>query len=309
MSPDPDHLNEPSPRPRVLEWFAGIGGLAAAWPGVRVVAAVEIDAHAAAVYSANCPAPVHRREIRSLPASWPDQFAADLWWASPPCTPFTRRGRQRDLDDPRNQAFLHLIEMVDRSRPVHLAIENVVGFETSKTWKRLTDRLDLCGLRWQWISLCPSVMGWPNRRPRVYLIASRKGLVPWKPLPDLGATLDSVLGSVPDFSPGPDLFIDGETGTRWQHALHRVRRDDPGAVTACFTRAYGRSPIRSGSWLVMGERLRRFAPAEVAALLGFPPEWKWPATLSTQRRWQLLGNSLSLPAVRYVIDHLEVREA
>lgn len=295
---------------RVLELFAGIGGLAAAWPLATIVAAVDIDQAASAVYRANFSHPCHNLELATIRPEWLRETAAEVWWMSPPCTPFTRRGKQLDLDDPRNRALLHLVGCVAEVRPRVVLLENVVGFETGRTMARIRSLWPAAGYHLQWRQLCPSQMGWPNLRPRIYLVASLDHLPDWKPLPRLDRPLDSVLAGITDWTsvPSPDRYLPELTARSYERALHRVRREDPAAVTACFTRGYGRSLTRSGSYLVEGPesapRYRRFSPAEVAALLGFPGNWQWPGDLSDQRRWQLLGNSLALPAVRYVLDHL-----
>ncbi|MGB7492357.1 MAG: DNA cytosine methyltransferase, partial [Thermoanaerobaculia bacterium] len=48
--------------------------------------------------------------------------------------------------------------------------------------------------------------------------------------------------------------------------------------------------------------LRRFSPMENLRLLGFPPDFRLPPTLSVQVAWRLVGNSLSVPAVRCVLS-------
>ena len=85
---------------RVVELFAGIGGCSAALPpDCDVVQAVDQSPYAHAVYSHNF---AHRYDTFNLAGLRPGQLEeADLWWMSPPCQPFTVRGRQRDLDDPR----------------------------------------------------------------------------------------------------------------------------------------------------------------------------------------------------------------
>ena len=81
---------------RIVDLFCGIGGVdeAIGGPGCRVpaaeiVAAMDIDRSAAAVYAANhgvIPQCVTLESIRRIPT-------ADLWWLSPPCQPYTTRGR------------------------------------------------------------------------------------------------------------------------------------------------------------------------------------------------------------------------
>jgi site-specific DNA-cytosine methylase len=59
--------------------------------------------------------------------------------------------------------------------------------------------------------------------------------------------------------------------------------------------------MHAGSYLRCGEGARRFSPVEIARLLNFPPEFRFPAALSLRKRWHLLGNSLSVAAVREVL--------
>lgn len=275
-------------------------------PEADVVAAVEIDREAASVYRANFAAPVFEKEIASLSDEWLAGWNADCWWLSPPCTPFTRRGKQRDLDDPRNRGLLRLIEAIPTVRPPAIAIENVVGFETSATFGRIQAALANSGYHVQARQLCPTGLGWPNRRPRIYLVASLLPLKPWPPVVARRVTLAEVLDSVGPIGgdEAASLQLDSGTASLYRHALDRVDRNEPGDVTACFTRSYGRTLVRSGSWLKEGDSLRRFSPAEVAALLGFPATFRWPASISLRRRWQMLGNSLSLPAVKFVLGHV-----
>jgi len=106
-----------------------------------------------------------------------------------------------------------------------------------------------------------------------------------------------------DPEPDPSLTKDPDILRRYRHALDVVRPDEPGAVTACFTAAYGRSPVRSGSYLEQEDgRLRRFSPAEILRLLGFPATYRLPPDLPPEKAWPLVGNSLSVPAVRRVLS-------
>ena len=287
---------------RVLELFAGIGGFASAFPNLEIVHAVDIDQTAACVYSANFPGTYSIKEIASLPLSWFDQQGADLWWMSPPCTPFSQRGNQMDLDDPRSSAIKHLIHTVAAIRPSMVCLENVVGFERSRTFAHLNQEWTRIGYSIQTLILCPTELGWPNRRPRVYCIASLKqqeAFRPpkYKPIP-LSHFLDLTL------TPGsqPSLWLDQKTSSRYLAAMDRVTTTSESSVTACFAASYGKAIVRSGSYLDTPWGYRRFSPREVARLLGFDDAFVLPDTLSFARQWHLLGNSLSLPALRHALS-------
>ena len=110
------------------------------------------------------------------------------------------------------------------------------------------------------------------------------------------------LRSFLDREPSIELRVDPEMVRKFRHALDVVDPMDTMAVAACFTAAYGHSPIRSGSYLQTPSGLRRFSPAEILRLLGFPANYTLPADLPLVNGWRLAGNSLSVYAVRYILS-------
>ena len=110
-----------------------------------------------------------------------------------------------------------------------------------------------------------------------------------------------MLRDILDAEPRADLAVDTELLERYDGALHIVDADDPAALSACFTSAYGRSPVRSGSYLRTRDGVRRFSPAEILRLLGFPASYSLPSEMPHGKAWRLVCNSLSLPAVRTVL--------
>ena len=340
----------------MLELYCGIGGVAAAvGEAAEVVAAFDVDRVGLGVYRANFP---HRAEVRTLESVGADELAAlaaDVWTLAPPCQPYTRRGRGRDVDDPRARSLLALLGRIAEARPPYLFLENVPGFARSRMHGRLRETLDAAGYRVAERLLCPSELGVPNRRRRLYLVAAgpfaeplrTAGLPGTEPngappssthphparaaRPDpprlarsespLDARPDPPLTAYLDASPDPGLAMDPDLVRRYRHALDVVDPDDPAAVTACFTSAYGRSPVRSGSYLRLrregtastGARpprepgddepaaLRRFSPAEILRLLGFPESYRLPPDLPRANAWRLAGNSLSLAPVRAML--------
>jgi tRNA (cytosine38-C5)-methyltransferase len=51
-------------------------------------------------------------------------------------------------------------------------------------------------------------------------------------------------------------------------------------------------------------QLRYLSPREIANLLGFPPEYSWPATMTRAQKFALLGNSLSPKVVGLVLRYM-----
>ena len=89
---------------------------------------------------------------------------------------------------------------------------------------------------------------------------------------------------------------------QYRGAVHVVDAEDPQAETHCFTSSYGGSVVRSGSYLATPRGVRRFSPTEILRLLCFPADYRLPDDLTLRKAWQLVGNSLSVAAVRHVLS-------
>lgn len=299
-----------------IEFFSGIGGFsAAAGRRVRVIAAFDQGAEANAVYRWNhglvpCP--------RNLDSLSPDAVPpADLWWMSPPCTPYSRRGRQRDLDDPRSASLVHLVTCcLPACLPTWFLLENVEGFMGSRAHELVLRVLGELGYQTEQAVLCPTQFGIPMKRPRLFLAASRDA-----PVADL---------AIPQRSPSPPLrairdFLDPEPEAaaelelpsgvivRYGAALNCIDPADPRAVAICFTRHYGKSMKAAGSMVRMSGsrsdgsfRLRRFSPREMLRLFSFPEAFAFPSepVLPLSARWRLVGNSVSVACVRHVLGRV-----
>ena len=286
----------------VLELFAGIGGLAfALGERARVLLAVDQDEAARTTYARHHPGtPLGRLNLHHAKPDWFAKTQADLWWMSPPCQPYTIRGHQRDLEDRRSQAFLRVCEAIRSIRPPAIALENVPWFEGSEGEALLLEILHTGGYTVARKVFCPTSLGVPAERRRYYLVASLDGLVDPMPPPSAPPVrLKDWL--LPD--PPASLHVPQDLQARYGHALHVVDADDPHAVTACFTGAYANSPVYAGSYLRQHGRLRYFDPIEIAASLGHPT-FDPPPDLRMRKRYKLVGNSLSVHAVRRVLSRL-----
>lgn len=287
---------------QALELFCGIGGFSAAAPELDVVLAVDQSRPALATYSANLAHPTRAWNLDHVRPEALD-VGADLWWLSPPCQPYTIRGAGRALGDPRARSFRAVVEAIRRLQPRWVAMENVPPFAGSAAEALLRDALP--AHRIESGCTCPTELGIPMRRRRFYLVAGRDPL-PLDPWPvatrPLAAYLDEAYGvdeaGVPPARPVPPAVatFPAPRLDAWRHAIHVVDPDDPSAVANCFTSAYGRSPVRAGSYVRVADGLRHFRPREIARLLGFPERWHLPE--DPHQAWPLLGNSLSVHAVR-----------
>lgn len=284
---------------RILELFSGIGGLAEAAVDHEIVGAVDHDLAAQAVYAANFAHPRHTRNLTAVKAEWLAAFAADVWWMSPPCAPHGVRGRREDLADPRSAAFVHLLAQLPRVRPRAVALENVPGFAGSAAHARFREATEAAGLVHRAErEICPTELGIRGVRRRFYAVASADPLRPG-PLPREPLRLREVVRD----EDREALAVPEAVVARFGGAFHRVDPDDDDAIAACFTRAYARSPVYAGSYLALRDRVRYFAPEEIARLHGHRAGFSF-AGLSERDAWRRVGNGLSVPVVRAVLSWL-----
>ena len=279
---------------KAIEFFCGIGGFAGAFDG-DVCLAIDQDQFALETYRLNFSHPTSGKTVRSIPSNALARYQADLWWASPPCQPFTTKGMRRMLADTRAEPLGHLLDHLAAVRPRHFAMENVLGFANSPGEVLVRQTLaDLGYDHIQTMEICPSRLGIPNRRPRFYLIASQNPLLPVAiPAPRPPAPLAAYLAEEVQRWLVPEDWL-----CQFHQAMDILKSDDRHAVAKTFTSGYGRSPVRCGSYLetACGE-VRFFTPKEILALLGFPPEFRFPGAETPRQAWKRLGNSLSIPAV------------
>ncbi|XP_051119553.1 tRNA (cytosine(38)-C(5))-methyltransferase 2 isoform X3 [Andrographis paniculata] len=164
---------------RVLEFYSGIGGmrysLMKAGVDAEVVEAFDINDVANDVYEQNFGHRPHQGNIQTLSAADLDSYEADAWLLSPPCQPYTRQGHQKGSSDARAFSFLKILELIPQSSrpPVMLFVENVVGFETSDTHKKMIAILRENHFCTQEFILSPLQFGVPYSRPRYFCLAKR----------------------------------------------------------------------------------------------------------------------------------------
>ena len=197
--------------PRVLDLFAGCGGLSLGFQaaGFEIAGAVEFDAAAARSHGINFHGgdPLHSqpRDITQLSPErcahalglGPVNAGIDVIVGGPPCQAFARVGRSklREIDehpeafkhDPRARLYLEYLHYVDAFRPLALLMENVPdslnhGGQNiaEETCEVLRDKGYVAG----YTLLNASFYGVPQMRERMILLAYREELGASVTLPD-----------------------------------------------------------------------------------------------------------------------------
>ncbi len=300
---------------RALEFYSGIGAFSqAAKPyGIEVVEAFDQSQWANQVYQLNNRHKPSSRNLDSI--SIKDIPEADLWWLSPPCTPYSRRGEQKDMSDPRAKSFLHLIEFMVLKKPATILIENVEGFLHSKMYDHLCQTLQSNGYRVDSIKLCPTMFAVPMLRPRIFIVArlfdedarllvTSLRSIAAPPQPASVRTLSNFIDYGLNEATAAHLLLSEADAEKYEPVINVVNLKDVSDAeqyVICFTSGYYRCRKASGSLLRLESgRLRFFSPEEILALLGFPSDFSL-SDLALPICYRLVGNSVDVRAIDYLL--------
>jgi DNA (cytosine-5)-methyltransferase 1 len=189
--------------PRVLDLFAGCGGLSLGFhaAGFQLAAAVECDADAAASHGRNFHHgdPKHSR-ARDITELTPEALAADLnlglvgsaidvLVGGPPCQAFARVGRSklREINahpqafkyDPRARLYLEYLRYVEAFQPLAVLMENVpdvLNHGGKNIAEETCEALEKKGYTTSYTLLNAAFYGVPQMRGRMFLIGYRREL-------------------------------------------------------------------------------------------------------------------------------------
>ncbi|HEY9680430.1 MAG TPA: DNA cytosine methyltransferase [Oculatellaceae cyanobacterium] len=303
-----------------LEFFSGIGSFAEASYSLRfspdsepseyasrieILAAYDQNTYANAVYALNfglvpTTANLDSITLRQIPD-------ADIWWMSPPCTPYSVRGKRADIADPRAKSFLQLLRHLEVRHPRIVFLENVRGFQNSHGHQLLLETLSKAGYSYIEVQLCATNFGTPMRRPRHFVIASFNheliGLTS-----ELSSPNDSgvarPLKEFLDSNYSSSLILPHEQFEKYQDCINVVDPFDVDteAVCICFTKGYYRCRLASGSMIRLNDgRVRRFSSREMLRLFGFSDRFRFPEEMSEERAAGLLGNAVDVRTIRHIL--------
>ena len=187
-------------RPRVLDMFAGCGGLSLGLhaAGFRIAAAVENDPHAARSHGANFHDGAQEYSKARDVLTPPEELARDLMLGpavdafdvivgGPPCQAFARVGRpklreiddhpQAFLHDPRARLFLEWLRYVQTCKPLAVLMENVpdvLNHGGQNVAEETCEVLESKGYICAYTLLNASLYGVPQMRERMFLIGYRR---------------------------------------------------------------------------------------------------------------------------------------
>jgi len=183
-----------------IDLFSGAGGmsLGAEWSGITVKIAVDCDIHAASTYKQN-----HQKanvltcdikQVKNLkPRSERSKDDRLVLFGGPPCQGFsTSNQRTRSKSNPQNWLFQHYLRIVGETRPDWVVFENVKGIletESAFFFQSVLNRLSNLGYTTSHWVLNAADFGVPQRRWRLFVIASLHGKEIPKPQPTVRCPL------------------------------------------------------------------------------------------------------------------------
>lgn len=314
-----------------VDLFAGIGGfrLALQSLGGRCVFSSEIEPHARITYHANF-GDWPSGDITTIEAE--DIPAHDILCAGFPCQAFSIAGRKAGFaDKTRGTLFFQIARIAASKRPAALFLENVPNLlrhDGGNTFAVIRRTLEEIGYGVRHAVLDAGLFGVPTARRRIFVVAFRTALdagarfafpEPTRTrirladilLPD-SETTDYIVHNHP-------IHIDwhavamaeggtplrtvpiGQVGDQKPRQGYRVYSPWGHAVT--FLRQGGGVGGQTGLYLV-GGRVRRLAPREMARAMGFPDSFIIPAPVSCGQARRQFGNSVVVPLVRLIAERI-----
>lgn len=270
--------------------FAGIGGLelGLARAGHHAELLCEIEPGAVAVLRERFPrVPVHEdvTTLDRLPKR------VDCVVAGFPCQDLSQAGLTKGLRGKQSSLVDHVFRLLRRSEVPWVVLENVpfmLQLGRGNAIRHVTGELERLGYHWAYRVLDTRAFGLPQRRERVFIVASKER----SPAPLLFETNHRPR----DLPYGGDVAC----GFFWTEGLRGLGW----AVDAVPTLKGGSTigiPSPPAIWMPDG----RFVTPDIRdaeRLQGFDPDWSLPAAAVARNshRWKLVGNAVSVPVAEWI---------
>ena len=238
--------------------------------GWECVLAADIEPTVRQTYHANYGL-MPTGDIYSIDASTVPKY--DILCAGFPCQPFSQAGFGKGFQDNRGNLFFKILEFLDVNEPPMVLLENVphlLRHDDGNTWKTIRAELEKRKYFIDFKVLTASDYGIPQRRKRLFVIASKYGCT------SLHSIKTQTTPSLSDY-------------------LGQAFERNVAFTIRCGGR---RSPIDDrhnwdGYWVQTqeGRKAYRLTVADAVKLQGFPPTFKWGTDCVT-KQWKMLGNTI-----------------
>jgi DNA (cytosine-5)-methyltransferase 1 len=285
--------------PSVLGLFAGIGGIEL---GLRraglddAIALYEWWEPARSVLAER----FRESDLHGDVLSLRDLHGATILTAGFPCTDLSQAGRTSGLEGSASGLIRYVLRLLHEVRPQWVLIENVpnmLRLGKGAAIQEITGSLESASYAWAYRTIDSRSFGLPQRRKRVYLLASLDG------------------------DPASVLFREDQPAEDPDGAAHGAKRKSAygfywtegnrgvGWAIDAVPTLKGSTTVRIASppavWLIdndPGTRIVRPSVEAAEVLQGFPAGWTEHAP--ARDRWKLVGNAVSVPAAQWIGEGL-----
>jgi DNA (cytosine-5)-methyltransferase 1 len=290
---------------RAVDLFAGWGGfsLGARRAGLDVVWAANHWPLAVEVHAGNHPGTTHAcQDLRQ--ADWTALPEFEVLLAAPACQGHSSASqpRRRPYHDALRATALSVIDCAEVTRPRAVVVENVPSFRRWALYDWWRTGLELLGYRVEERLLLASRLGVPQRRLRLFVVATLGSIIVPPLVEDaLEPASATVLDHAAKHQWSP--VAAATPGVRDRVARGRARWGET-FLTQHTTGHAGvplGEPIRTVTtapchWnLVAGDRYRALSGRELARAMGFPDSYRWPTSATVEQVTQGLGNAVCPP--------------
>lgn len=305
----------------VVSLFSGAGGFDLAFEraGARVVGQVEIDPTARDVLARHYPTVPRMKDVRNVRGN--EFGTADVLVGGFPCQDVSVAGRRAGLAGERSGLWFEFHRIVAAVRPQWVAIENVPGLLSShagRDFATVVSGLVECGYRVAWRVLDAQHFGVPQRRRRLFIVASLgDGRAAQVLFERDGSERDTASGKKAQREAESRAGEGAGTGggvAKTLTAKNRLSADDTtfvvvGTPTARNPRSMGLKSEKDFQ-IVTTSSVRILTPVEYERLQGFPDGWTAMGAsgrvISDTARYRLMGNAVAVPVVEWIARRMEV---
>jgi DNA (cytosine-5)-methyltransferase 1 len=272
--------------------FAGIGGLelGLARAGHETALLCEIDRAARAVLQARFPDVPLTEDVRlldSLPSG------TDLLVAGFPCQDLSQAGRTAGIEGSRSGLVGEVFRLITKQRVPHVLLENVpfmLQLSQGRALEVIVASLESLGYRWAYRVVDTRAFGLPQRRERVFLLASLEE--------DPRRVLFADDAGEPAALEGTHRTV--ACGFYWTEGIRGLGW----AVDAVPTLKGGSTiGIPSPPAIVFPSGLvGKPDVRDAERMQGFAPDWTQPAesVVRAGHRWHLVGNAVTVDVAAWI---------
>jgi len=277
---------------RAFGLFAGIGGIEKGLgsSGHEAIGLCEIDDGAISVLEKHFPGTALFQDIcklRSIPRG------VDLVTAGFPCQDLSQAGQTAGISGARSGLVGHVFRLLEKRRVPWVLIENVpfvLRLGRGRAVQVIVGELERLGYRWAYRVVDTLAFGLPQRRERVFLLASREG-------DPRSVLLADESGEPPSRSPTRRRAL----GFYWTEGVRGLGT----AVGAVPTLKGGSSVGIPSPPAIMLPSGRVVTPdiRDAERLQGFEADWTLPAQSGGRRagyRWKLVGNAVTVDVAQWI---------